>query len=155
MSNYEEVEEIMCKRFGKDTLIAVATTDGSKMYNRIVDAYYEDGKFYFTSTTSSNKVKQLEKHPEVAIASVDWFSGHATAKNLGWVSDPDNSQARDKVKKAFEWYVSVVDEKNEDNCIIELTLTEGMLIKDHMETRYKVDFANKQAKVSKNFGEFE
>ncbi len=155
MNNYDKIENIMFDRFGKDTLIALATTDGSKMYNRIVDAYYENGKFYVTSNSKSSKVRQLEEYSEVAIASVDWFTGQAYAKNLGWILDPKNSKIRTKVKKAFEaWYDSAVNEDDEDSCIIELTLTEGMLIKDHMATRFKIDFTKKDVKVSENFGDF-
>jgi len=44
----------MVERFAKDSLIAVDTTDGERLYNRIVDAYYENGAFYI-STHSQTK----------------------------------------------------------------------------------------------------
>ena len=60
MSNYEKAMGIMAERFGKDSLIAVATTDGKRMHNRIVDAYYENGAFYVTTYALSNKSRHVE-----------------------------------------------------------------------------------------------
>ena len=94
MSNYENAMSIMTERFGKDNLIAVATTDGERLYNRIVDAYFENGVFYVSTYALSNKVKQAEANPEIAVAAIDWFSGHGTGKNLGWVLEPISTNIR-------------------------------------------------------------
>lgn len=40
-----EAEQIMIERFGKDTIIALATTENEMPYVRYVNAYYEDGAF--------------------------------------------------------------------------------------------------------------
>ncbi len=55
MQKYESAMEIMAERFGKDSLIAVATIDGERLHNRMVDAYYEDGAFYVAHTRSQTK----------------------------------------------------------------------------------------------------
>lgn len=154
MSTYEEAMEIMNERFGKDSLIAVATTDGSHLYNRIVDAYYEKGAFYVTTNALSNKIKQVSGHFEVAICAVDWFSGRGKGRNLGWVLNPKNAEVRSKVREAFVWYDDVNDEQDQNCCILEIRLAEGMLIKDHHAVRYQIDFNNESALVSKNWGEF-
>ena len=154
MSNYENAMNIMTERFGKDSLIAVATTDGKRMYNRIVDGYYQDGAFYITTHGLSSKMQQIEANPEVAICAVDWFSGHGIGKNLGWVKEPENAELRLKLREAFEWYDHANDEKDENCCILEIRLTEGMLIKDHHALRYQIDFTNKSALLSENWGEF-
>jgi hypothetical protein len=39
MSNFENAMEIMVDRFGKDNLIAIATTDGKQLYNRILAVF--------------------------------------------------------------------------------------------------------------------
>lgn len=39
----EEVEKIMIERFGKDTVIALATIENGIPYVRYVNAYYENG----------------------------------------------------------------------------------------------------------------
>ena len=154
MSNFENAMSIMTERFGKDCLIAIATTDGKRLFNRVVDAYYEDGTFYISTYSLSNKTKQVEQNPEVAVCAVDWFSGHGNAKNLGWVLKPENTEIRTKLREAFEWYDHVNNEQDENCCILEIRLTDGMLIKDHHAIRYQVDFHNKSALLSENWGEF-
>ena len=154
MNNYENAINIMNERFGKDSLIAVATTDGKRLYNRIVDAYYQDGAFYITTYGLSNKMKQIEASPEVAVCAVDWFSGHGHGKNLGWVLDPKNAEIRQKLREEFTWYDDANNEQDKNCCILEIRLTDGLLIKDHHAIRYQIDFTNKSALLSENWGEF-
>ena len=154
MSKYENAMDIMAERFGKDSLIAVATTDGERLYNRIVDAYYEDGAFYISTNALSSKVKQAEANPEVAVCAVDWFSGHGSGRNLGWVLAPQNAAIRAKLREAFVWYDAVNNEQDQHCCILEIRLTDGMLIKDHHAVRYQIDFTNKSALLSENWGAF-
>lgn len=155
MQKYNEAMGIMAERFGKDSLIAVATTDGERLYNRMVDAYYEDGAFYISTNALSNKMRQVEKHPEVAVCAVDWFSGHGIGENLGWVLDPQNAEIRLKLRDAFSaWYDAANNEQDKNCCILKIRLTDGMLIKDHHALRYQIDFENGTALVSKNWGEF-
>ena len=155
MQNYEAAMEIMKERFGKDSLVALATTDGERMHNRMVDAYFENGAFYVSTYALSNKMKQIEKNPDVAVCAVDWFSGHGVGKNLGWALDPKNADIRTKVREAFSaWYDFANNEQDENCCILEIKLADGMLIKDHHAVRYQIDFINKTALLSENFGEF-
>lgn len=155
MSKYDDAARIMQERFGKDTLIAIATTDGERMYNRMVDAYYEDGAFYVSTNTLSNKMRQIERHPCVAVCAVDWFSGHGEGRNLGWVLDPKNARIRAKLREAFAWYDAANDEQDQNCCILELRLTDGMLIKEHHAIRYQIDFTHKSALRSENWGAFQ
>lgn len=46
----QETEQIMMERFGKDTIIALATTENGIPYVRYVNAYYENGAFYIIPT---------------------------------------------------------------------------------------------------------
>ena len=155
MSNYENAINIMAERFGKDSLIAIATTDGERLHNRMVDAYYENGAFYVSTYALSNKMKQIETNPDVAVCAVDWFSGHGTGKNLGWVMEPQNAEIRTKLREAFEWYDHANNEQDKNCCILEIRLTDGMLIKDHHAIRYQIDFENESALLSENWGEFQ
>lgn len=43
----QEAEKIMIERFGKDTVIALATIENGVPYVRNVNAYYENGAFYY------------------------------------------------------------------------------------------------------------
>ena len=154
MSNYENAMNIMAERFSKDSLIAVATTDGERMHNRMVDALFVDGAFYSITYASSNKMKQIESNPEVAVCAVDWFTGHGTARNLGWVLNPENAEIRAKLREAFKWYDHANNEQDKNCCFLEIRLTDGMLIKDHHAIRYQIDFTEKSALLSENWGEF-
>ncbi len=154
MSKYENAMNIMTERFGKDSLIAIATTDGNRLYNRMVDAYYEDGAFYVSTYALSNKMKQVESNPQVAVCAVDWFSGRGNGRNLGWVLDPKNAEIRSKLREAFVWYDDANSEQDQNCCILEIRLTDGMLIKDRHAVRYQIDFTNKSSLLSENWGEF-
>ena len=62
MKNWcEEAERIMMERFGKDTVIALATMENDVPSVRYVNAYYEHGAFYIITHALSNKIKHLEK----------------------------------------------------------------------------------------------
>ncbi|MDR2650195.1 MAG: pyridoxamine 5'-phosphate oxidase family protein [Clostridiales bacterium] len=128
-------------------------TDGKRLYNRMVNAYYENSAFYISTNALSNKMKQIETNPEVAVC-VDWFSGHGTGKNLGWVLEPQNAEIRAKLREAFSWYDHANNEQDKSCCILEIRLTDGMLIKDHHAIRYQIDFMNNSALLSENWGEF-
>lgn len=154
MSHFESAMEIMTERFSQDCLIAVATTDGERLYNRMVDAYFAKGAFYVSTHTLSNKMMQIEVYPEVAVCAVDWFSGHAVAKNLGWVLEPENAELRALLRQAFTWYDFANNEADKNCCFLEIRLTDGLLIKDHHAIRYQIDFERETALLSENWGAF-
>lgn len=56
-------ETIMTERFGKDSIIALATEADGVPYVRYVDGFYLDGAFYIITYALSNKMKQIEKIP--------------------------------------------------------------------------------------------
>ena len=155
MQTYETAMNIMAERFGKDTLIAIATTEEGALRNRMVDAYYEDGAFYVATYGLSNKMRQIEKNPDVAVCSADWFSGQGIGENLGWALAPENAEIRLKLREAFAvWYDLANNEQDKNCCFLKIRLTTGMLIKDHHALRYQIDFTGKSAKLSENWGEF-
>ncbi len=143
--DYQNAITIMNERFSKDSLIALATTDGKTIYNRIIDVLYYEGAFYAITYAKTGKVTQIETNPDVAIAAVDWFTGHAIGKNLGWVLDPKNDKIRKLLREEFSWYDEANNEKDENCCFIELKLTDGILIIGHNEAVYRIDFKNKVA----------
>lgn len=79
-----KIKEIMNERFGKDNIIAIATVQDGKPHVRNVDAFYEDGAFYVITYAFSNKMKQIEENPDVAMSG-DWFTAHGKGVNLGWI----------------------------------------------------------------------
>lgn len=64
----EQAERIMAERFGKDTVLPLATVEDGIPYVRNVNAYYEDGAFYVITYALSNKMRQIRETPTVAIA---------------------------------------------------------------------------------------
>lgn len=86
----EKTEQIMIDRFGKDNIIALATSEDNIPYVRNVNAYYENRAFYVITYGLSNKMKQIAKNPAVAIAG-EWFTAHGEGINLGWFNKEENA----------------------------------------------------------------
>jgi len=154
MNDYEEGFKLLEEKFGggKDNVIALATLacepagDGKpRPVVRGVDAYYEAGVFYVSSYGKSNKMLQIEKNPEVSIASCnEMFTASGLGENLGWVLDPKNALIRTKLRTAFAaWYDSANNEQDENCCILAIRLSKGTLNINHWEKLYHLDFVNK------------
>ena len=124
-----EAEKIMRERFGKDTVIALATEDQGVPYVRNVNAYYEDGSFYIITDARSNKVKQIEKNSNVAIAG-DWFTAHGKGSSLGYFGKEENCLIAEKLKSVFaEWIDNGHTNFDDENTIILcVELTDGLLL---------------------------
>ena len=131
-----EAEKIMIERFGKDTVIALATVEQEVPYVRKVNAYYEDGSFYIITYALSNKIKQIEKNPNVAIAG-DWFTAHGKGNNLGYFGKEENRIIAEKLKSVFtEWIDNGHNNFDDENTIILcVELTDGLLLSHG--TRYE------------------
>lgn len=125
----KEIDQILKERFGKDSLIAIATTDeDGKPWVRTVDAYYEDGSFYTITYLLSNKMKHISKNKFIAICG-EWFSGHAEGYNLGYIKLLENEEIANKLRKAFAaWYDNGHTNEDDPNTIIlKITVTDGIL----------------------------
>ena len=83
----EEVDAILKERFGKDSLIALATVSDGSPHVRTVDAVYMDGSFYVVTYALSGKMRQIAREPRVAIAG-EWFTAHGTGEDRGHVLLP-------------------------------------------------------------------
>lgn len=124
-----EAQKIMTERFGKDTIIALATTENGIPYVRNVNAYYEDGAFYIITYARSNKIRQIEANPTAAIAG-DWFTAHGTGVNLGSFRKEENQAIAEKLKNVFaEWINNGHTNLDDENTIIlRVELTDGLLL---------------------------
>ncbi len=136
-----KAQEIMVERFGKDNVIALATTENNIPYVRSINAYYEEKAFYVITYGLSNKMKQIEKNPVVAIAG-EWFTAHGKGVNLGYFGKPENAEIAKKLRAAFEaWIDNGHNHFNDENtCILCIKLTEGSLLSNG--TRYDIDFTD-------------
>ena len=134
-----EAQLIMNDRFQKDSLIAVATLDGSVPCVRAVNSYYEDGCFYTVTYALSGKMRQIAVNPVVAVCG-DWFTGHGIGMNLGWIRDEKNAELASKLRTAFaSWYNNGHNNEEDPNTVIlQIRLTDGILL--HHGTRFDIDF---------------
>ena len=87
----KEAEDILVERFGKDSIIALATTIDEVPYVRNVNTFYVDGAFYVLTCGLSNKMKQIEVNPTVALAG-EWFTAHGKGVNLGYFGKEGNDE---------------------------------------------------------------
>lgn len=135
----EEIQNLMRERFGKDSLIALATTEDGIPYVRTVNSYYEDGAFYIITHGLSNKMKQMEKNQNAAIAG-EWFTGNGIGENLGYIRKNENAELAKKLRAAFaSWYGNGhTNEDDPNTCILRIRLKNGILF--YHGTRHDIEF---------------
>ena len=134
-----EAENIMIDRFGKDSIIALATTEDAKPYVRSVNAFYETGSFYVLTYGLSNKMKQIAENPNVAISG-EWFTANGKGINLGYFGKKENEIIANKMKFVFSKWIDNGHNNfdDENTCILQIELTNGLLLSHG--TRYEIDF---------------
>lgn len=133
----QETERIMTERFGKDTVIALATTENETPYVRYVDAYYEHGAFYIITHGFSNKMKHIKNNPVVAIAG-EWFTAHGRGISLGYFGKQENCVMAEKLKKVFAGWIDNGHNNfdDENTIILRVELIDGLLLSHG--TRYEL-----------------
>ena len=94
-----ETEAILSERFGKDSLIALATSVDNVPYVRTVDAFYEDGAFYVLTHGLSGKMQQIKQNPTVSVAG-EWFTAQGLGEGMGYFGKKENSRIADKMRKS-------------------------------------------------------
>lgn len=140
MKNNETTNAIMKERFGKDSLIALATVEEGIPSVRTVNTVYIDGAFYVVTYALSGKIRQISKNPTVAVCG-DWFTAHGVGENLGHVLLERNQGIMGKLRTAFAaWYGNGhTNEEDPNTCLLKIRLTDGVLFSHG--TRYDIDFS--------------
>ena len=125
----------MTERFGKDSIIALATIENGVPYVRNVDAYYEGGAVYIITHARSNKMRHIKNSPTVAIAG-EWFTAHGAGVDLGYWGKKENQGIAEKLKTAFAAWIDNghTDLGDENTVILRVELTDGLLFSQG--TRY-------------------
>ena len=100
----KETEAILTERFGKDSIIALATSVENTPYVRSVDAFYENGAFYVLTHGLSNKMKQIERNATVAVSG-EWFTAQGIGINLGYFGKEGNSHIANRMKQVFSAWI--------------------------------------------------
>lgn len=126
-------------RFGKDSILALATAVDTVPYVRNVDAFYEDGAFYVLTHGLSGKMKQIAQNPAVAISG-EWFTAQGTGINLGYFGNPENTRIANKMRQVFSAWIDNGHNNFDDinTCILCIKLTSGVLFSNG--SRYEIDF---------------
>ena len=135
----KEIDAIMQERFGKDSIIALATAIDNTPYVRSVDAFYENGAFYVLTYGLSGKMQQIGQNPTVAISG-EWFTAHGKGVNLGFFGKAENAHIASKMREVFSAWIDNGHNNFEDTntCILCIKLTSGILFSNG--TRYEIDF---------------
>ena len=132
--------KILKERFGKDSLLGLATVSEGKPYVRTVDAYYEDGAFYVVTHALSCKMRQIEQNPAVALCG-DWFTAHGTGRSLGSFARAENASIAQTLRSVFQWLDNGhTDPADETTVILQIRLTDGVLWADGQ--RFDLDFSD-------------
>ena len=135
----EKIDAILLERFGKDSIIALATSIDNIPYVRSVDAVYENGAFYVLTHGLSGKMKQISQNPTVAISG-DWFTAQGNGVDLGYFGKAENARIASKMKDVFSAWIDNGHNDFDDinTCILCIELTSGILFSNG--TRYEIDF---------------
>ena len=139
MKHNVTTDMILTDRFGKDSLIALATVEEGMPHVRTVDAVYIAGSFYVVTYALSGKMRQIAKHPAVAVSG-EWFTAHGIGENMGHVQLPENQDIMEILRSAFAaWYTNGhTDEADPNTCLLRIKLTDGVLFSDGI--RYDIEF---------------
>ena len=132
-----EAQQIITERFGKDTVIALATTENGKPCVRYVNAYYENGAFYIITHALSNKMRQINTDPVVAVAG-EWFTAHGKGVSLGCFVKEENRAIAEKLRKVFAGWIDNghTDLYDQNTIILRVEITDGILLSHG--TRYEL-----------------
>ena len=135
----DKTNAVLLERFGKDSIIALATAIDNKPFVRQVDAFYENGAFYVLTHALSGKMKQIEQNPTVAISG-EWFTAQGIGENLGYFGKSENLHIASKMRDIFSSWIDNGHNNFDDinTCILRIRLTEGILFSNG--ARYEIDF---------------
>ena len=127
------------ERFGKDSLVSLATCRGNGPSVRTINAYYEDGCFYCITYALSHKMKEIEANPQVAICG-EWMQAHGIGENLGYLCSAENAPMAAKLRSAFAaWYSNGhTDESDPNTILLRVRLQDAVLWSNG--TRYELVF---------------
>ena len=136
----ETTNALLEKRFGKDSLMALATCVNNIPSVRTVDACYRDGAFYVITYALSGKMQQIGKNPRVSLCG-EWFTAAGIGVSLGYVGKMENAEIFAWLREMFAAWIDNGhnDFSDENTVILKIALTEGVLFRQGV--RYEIDFS--------------
>lgn len=143
MNAYEEGLGVLETLFARDYQFALATSNDNIPAVRFIDTFYDSGAFYIVTYGKSQKVKEIQNNPVVAL-SRDLYRFTGLARNIGHPLSEKNREIREKLIRVFEpWYFAHNNENDENMCYVRVDLKKGFFYKDGIG--YKADFDRKTA----------
>lgn len=144
MSEYSKCLEVLQQLFGRDYTFMLATTNQNIPTIRVVDTFYENDAFWIVTYATSNKVEEISKNPNVALAN-NFHNFQGKAYHIGHPLKPENQGIREKLIKVFDgWYFKHNDEKDENMCFIKVEPETGFFHKDGVG--YLINFTEKSVR---------
>ena len=134
----KELDLLLSERFGKDSIIALATSIDNIPHCRNVNSFYYDGSFYIITYALSEKMKQIQDNKKVAISGF-WFNAIGEAYNRGYINKQENKFIKDKLFFAFKEWINNSHNNFDDlnTIILEIKLKEGKFYKDGICYEFK------------------
>jgi general stress protein 26 len=143
MIYFNEAITVMKELYGRDVAMPLATVNGDKANIRVINAYFKENTFYITTYSLSNKMKEIEKNPNVAL-NHNLFIAHGMGKNIGNPLMEENRELREELKKVFcAFYDKHICEEDINTCILAITLTDAVIFAH--DYKYFIDFKHKTA----------
>ncbi len=138
MQHNPETESILAERFGKDSVMALATLSDGLPSVRSVDAVYLGGAFYVVTDARSNKIREIGLCPSVALAG-DWFTCRGKGRSLGSFGSPENKELANALRSLLTWLDNGhSDLSDPDTVILKIEPSAGVLFSHG--TRFDIDF---------------
>ncbi len=136
----EQTNAFMEERFGKDSLMALATAVQNVPFVRTVNACYKDGAFYVITYALSGKMQQIKENPRVSLCG-EWFTASGRGENLGYVGKAENAALFAWLREKFSAWIDNGHNNfdDENTVILKIALKEGVLFRHG--TRYEIDFS--------------
>jgi general stress protein 26 len=143
MDEFKTAITMMEKLYGHDVTLSLATCRDGDVSVRVVNGYYKDGCIYVLTHLSSNKMKQIQHNPKVALCR-DLFQATGTAMNIGHPLDEDNKALTPELRRVFStFYDRHVDEADPGTCILKIQLSWCVVFDN--SNKYVVDFCIRAA----------
>jgi hypothetical protein len=146
MNAYKEALTLLAKQFGDNDIVYFATLDKNGDPNlRPVNAGYDADTFYLVTNARSEKVREIEKNPAVAVSS-GTFRAWGEAENLGSPLDSENAGLKDALKSLCAKYKQRFGSLNENACVVRVSLLQAAYM--HGGTEYTINFEDGSAEKS-------
>lgn len=140
MNAFDQSITVLEELFSRNREFVLATVRGGVPAQRVVDAFYDDGAFWFLTHAQSNKVEEIRCNSHVSLCR-EFHNFNGVARFVG--EQPSVKRRLDKPHEP--WYFIPSDHRARSMCYIRVELSHAFFHKDGVG--YKVDFAAKTAET--------